>query len=165
MKWIPVGKILSLHGTRGEIKLNYYNEVKDDICRYTSLFVLKDDGFFEIKPVDVRFQKGFVYARLKGFNSMEEVSPLVGCEICIRERDLLPLEEGEYYEYQLIGLDVITLKGERMGKVESLIHTGANDILVLDEEGAPMVPLVEGFVVEINMKEGFVRVDGEAVAL
>ena len=165
MKWVPVGKILSPHGTQGEVKLNYYNEVKDEFCRYTSLFVLKDPGPFEIKPVKVRFQKGFVYAWFEGFKSIDELSPLIGSEVCVNEKDLPPLDEDEYYEYQLVGLDVLTVKGERMGKVESLIHTGANDALVLDEDSAPVIPLVEGFVVEINVKEGFIRVDGEATAL
>ncbi len=50
MKWVPVGKVVSAHGMRGEVKFYYYNEVKEDFLRYTSLFVVKDNVKTEIKP-------------------------------------------------------------------------------------------------------------------
>ena len=144
---------------QGEVKVYYYNEVKEDILRYTSLFVVGDDAKKEIKPSRVRFQKNFVYIRFAGLRSLEEVSFLVGKEIYVREGDLPALEEGEYYEYQLIGLDVMNMNGEKMGVVESVLHTGANDVLVVAGDGELLVPLVEGHVKDIDVKQGFVRID------
>ena len=73
------------------------------------------------------------------------------------------MEEGEYYEYQLIGLEVTTVQGSRLGKVRSLMHTSASDILVVEGEREVMIPMVEGFIVDIDVNGGTVRVDIEGL--
>ena len=165
MKWVPVGKVVSTQGVRGEVKFCYYNEVSEDFLRYTSLFVVKDSVKTEVKPARVRFQKTHIYIQFEGIRNVEEASSLVNKELFVREEDLASLEDGEYYEYQLIGLDVINMKKEKIGSVESVLHTGANDVLVVAGAKGLTVPLVEGFVVEIDVKKGFVCVDEEALAL
>ena len=165
MKWIPVGKVVSTQGIRGEVKFCYYNEVSEDFLRYTSLFVVRDSVKTEIRPAHVRFQKTFVYIQFEGVKKVEEASLLVNKELFVREEDLASLEDGEYYEYQLIGLDVINMKKEKIGSVESILHTGANDVIMVAGAKGLTVPLVEGFVVEIDVKKGFVCVDEEALAL
>lgn len=164
MEWVPVGKVVSAHGMRGELKFYYYNEVKEDFLLYTSLFVVKDTVKTEIRPLRVRFQKNFVYFTVAGLRSLEDVSFLIGKELFVREKDLPVVDEGEYYEYQLIGLDVINKKGETLGAVESILHTGANDVLVVEGKEGLMVPMIEGFIVEIDVKKGFVRIDDEVFA-
>jgi 16S rRNA processing protein RimM len=165
MKWVPVGKVISTQGIRGEVKFYYYNEVSEDFLRYTSLFVVKDNVKTEIRPVHVRSYKNFIYVQFAGIENVEEASFLVNKELFVREEDLASLEDGEYYEYQLIGLDVINMKKEKIGSVESVLHTGANDVLVVAGAKGLTVPFVEGFVVEIDVKNGFVCVDEEALAL
>ena len=141
MKWIPVGKVVSTQGVRGEVKFYYYNEVSEDFLRYTSLFIVKDGIKTEIRPDRVRFQKTFIYIQFEGVRSVEEAATLVNKELFVREKDLVPLEDGEYYEYQLIGLDVINMKKEKIGTVESILHTGANDVLVVAGAKGLTVPL------------------------
>lgn len=164
MEWIPVGKVVSAHGMRGEIKLYYYNEVKEDFLLYTSLFVVKDNVKTAIRPLKVRFQNKFIYITVAGVKSAADVSPLIGKEIYVREKDLPAVNEDEYYEYQLIGLDVINMKDEKVGSVESLLRTGANDVLVVAGKAGLMVPMIEGFIMEIDVKNGFIRIDDEALA-
>jgi 16S rRNA processing protein RimM len=165
MKWVPVGKVVSTQGMQGEIKFYYYNEVREDFLRYTSLFVVKDNAKTEIKPARVRFQKNLIYIKFEGVRGVEGAAFLVNKELFVREEDLASLGDGEYYEYQLIGLDVINMKKEKIGSVESILHTGANDVLVVAGAKGLTIPLVEGFVVEIDVKKGFVCVDEEALAL
>lgn len=165
MKWIPVGRVVSTQGIRGEVKFYYYNEVREDFLRYTSLFVVKGNEKSEIKPVRVRFRNNFIYIRFEGIKSINEASLLVNKELFVREEDLASLGDGEYYEYQLIGLDVINMKKEKIGSVESIIHTGAHDVLMVTGTKGLAVPLVEGFIVEINVGKGIVRIDEEALTL
>jgi 16S rRNA processing protein RimM len=165
MKWVPVGKVLSTQGTQGEVKFYYYNEVREDFLRYTSLFVVKDNVKTEIKPARVRFQKNLVYIHFEGVRGIEEAASLVNKELFVREEDLPSLEDDEYYEYQLIGLDVVNMKKEKIGSVESILHTGANDVLVVAGPKGLAVPLVEGFIVEIDVKKGVVCIDEEALVL
>ena len=159
MKWVPVGRVVSVHGIRGEVKFYYYNEVKEELLRYTSLFALQDDGDVELEPLEAKYRKNFYYLSFRGFGSPQEVSFLVGKELFVREGDLPLLEDGEYYEYQLIGLDVLDMEGAVLGKVRSILHSGVNDVLVIAGEKEFMVPMVEGFIVEVDLRGGVVRVD------
>jgi 16S rRNA processing protein RimM len=161
MKWIPVGRVVSTFGIRGEVKFHYYNEVKEGFLDYTSLFILKGDEFMELKPEGVRHRQRSFHLSFQGFSTIEDAAFLVGKELFVREEDLPRLEEGEYYEYQLIGLEVTTLQGSYLGRVRSLMHTAAGDILVVEGERELMIPMVEGFIIDIDVSRGMVRVDIE----
>jgi len=161
MKWIPVGRVVSTFGIRGEVKFHYYNEVKEGFLDYTSLFILKGDEFMELKPEGVRYRQRSFHLSFQGFSTIEDAAFLVGKELFVREEDLPRLEEGEYYEYQLIGLEVTTLQGSYLGRVRSLMHTAAGDILVVEGERELMIPMVEGFIIDIDVSRGTVRVDIE----
>lgn len=161
MKWIPVGRVVSTFGIRGEVKFHYYNEVKEGFLDYTSLFIRRGDEFMELKPEGVRYRQRSFHLSFQGFSTIEDVSFLVGKELFVREEDLPRLEEGEYYEYQLIGLEVTTVQGSYLGKVRSLMRTAAGDILVVEGERELMIPMVEGFIIDIDVSRGKVRVDIE----
>ncbi len=70
------------------------------------------------------------------------------------------LEEGEYYWTQLEGLEVVNMDRDPLGKVNHLFETGANDVMVIDgEEGEMLVPFVPGVVREVNLEEGYIKLD------
>jgi len=164
MKWIPVGRVVSTSGIRGEVKFYYYNEVKEEFFDYTSLFALKGDEYRELEPEGAKYRKNFFYLSFRGLTTIEEVSFLVAKELFVREEDLRPLDNNEYYEYQLIGLNVINVDGAPLGKVRSVMHTGAGDILVVKGEQEYMIPMVEGFIGTIDIENGKVEVNIEGLA-
>ena len=158
MRWVPVGRVLSTHGIRGEVRFHYYNEVKEEFLRYASLYAEKDDTIIEIKPASVRSHKNLFLISFKGLKSPEEVSFLVKKELLVREGDLPQLNTDEYYEYQLIGLTVLNSAGEEIGKVDGILHTQANDTLVVSGKQDILVPMIEGYIVEINLERSFIKV-------
>ncbi|MHB8109294.1 MAG: ribosome maturation factor RimM [Syntrophorhabdaceae bacterium] len=162
MKWIPVGRVVSTSGLKGEVKFYYYNEVKEEF-QFTSLFSLKGDEYIELTLTGANYRKHFFYLSFRGFTTVEEVSFLVTKELFVREADLPSLDENEYYEYQLIGLDVVTIDGTHLGKVQSLLHTGANDVLVVEGEREVLVPMVEGFIQRIDVHGGQITVNIEGL--
>ncbi|OPY64824.1 MAG: Ribosome maturation factor RimM [Syntrophorhabdus sp. PtaU1.Bin050] len=81
----------------------------------------------------------------------------------MREEDLPPLDNDEYYDYQLIGLDVTNRRGERIGKVEQILHTGANDVMIVTGTREIFVPMVEGYVSEIDLASSCITVDEDAL--
>jgi 16S rRNA processing protein RimM len=163
MKYIPVGKILSAHGLKGEVKFRYYNEATEDFLRYASLFFKKGNTYTEFALTRKRFQKGLFYIRIEGLESPEEVFPLLNSELFVREEDLPRLEDGEYYDYQLVGLNVIDRKGEKTGTVKAVIHTKANDLLAITHGGEEVfVPLMEDFICKIDLEDSTIMIDESA---
>lgn len=161
MRWIPVGRVLSAHGIRGEVRFHYYNDAKEGFLGYDSLYAEKDDTIVEIRPASVRSHKNLFLIRFKGLKSLEEVSFLVKKELLVREGDLPQLNDDEYYDYQLIGLSVLNSAGEEIGRVEGVLHTQANDTLVVSGKQEIMVPMIEGYIIEIDLERSFIKIQEE----
>jgi len=163
MGCIPVGKVVADHGLGGAVKFKYYNEASEDFYRYSSLIANKDGRQTELNPTDVRFRKGFFYLKFKGLNSPEKVSFLINQELFVREEDLPPLDNDEYYDYQLVGLNVVNLAGKSIGTVSEVIHTGVHDILAVTGQEEILIPMVESLVAKIDLKDSLVVVDVDAL--
>ena len=74
----------------------------------------------------------------------------------------MPLEEGEYYTFDIIGLEVFDLEGESLGFVTEVLKTGSNDVYVVSRKGQAkqiLVPALKAVVKEINVPEGRMVVD------
>lgn len=164
MRFIPVGRVVADHGLGGAVKFKYYNEATEDFYRYASLIVEKDGKQTELKPTEVRFSKGFFYLKFDGLDSSEKVSFLINQELCVREEDLPPLDNDEYYDYQLIGLHVTNHMGDKIGMVTQVIHTGANSIIVVTGKEEILVPMVEGIIVRIDLEDSFIAIDEDALS-
>ncbi len=83
-----------------------------------------------------------------------------GATLDIREEDVIPLPDGAYYRFQLIGLPVVTeTDGESIGTVEDIIETGVNDVLVVRAEGRPetLIPNTDE-VATIDLENAVIRV-------
>lgn len=159
MRYIPVGRVLATHGKRGEIKLHYYNEVKQEFYRYTFFVVKNGDTIIELMPTGVRLSRGFFYIHFEGFNDEKVASFLVGKEISVREKDISPLKEGEYYDYQLIGLDVFNQQHMKVGTVKEIVHTKANDVLIVSGKEEILIPMIEDYIIHIDLGKSSVLIN------
>jgi 16S rRNA processing protein RimM len=160
MEYVRIGKIISAHGIKGEVKFRYYNEEKEVFYGYTSFFIKDNDEWKKIEPAGISLRKGFFYIKIKGFENPEDRASLINKEIFVKEEDLPQLSENEYYEYQLLGLDVFSENGEDLGKVAQIIHTGANDVMLVRGENETLVPMIEGYISEINVEDAFIKLTG-----
>ncbi len=163
MKLIPVGRVISPHGVRGEVKFRYYSETEDASLRYSSFFVDENGKKIELRCSRVRRRGAAFILKFEGLERKEDIHFLLKKELLVREEDLPSLEQGEYYDYQLIGLKVDTEKGESLGTVTDIMHTKANDILVIEGERQALVPLTEDYIISIDTGSGSVRIKEEAV--
>lgn len=165
MRFIPVGRVVAGHGLSGAVKFQYYNEDVDQFYFYTSLYIEENEGQIKLNPTEVRFSKGFFYLKFEGLNSPEKVSFLINQELCVRENDLPSLDNEEYYDYQLIGLNVVNHNNDFIGTVTQIVHTGANDIIVVAGKEEILVPMVEGLILRIDLKESLIFIDEDALHL
>ena len=113
-----------------------------------------------VKIVDGRKQGKGLVALLPGFKDREQAAALVGLQIFVRRDQLPATTADEYYWSDLEGLDVFTTTGEALGRVEKLMETGANDVLVISGERQHLVPFIQGqYVKRVDLEEGLIEVD------
>ena len=113
-----------------------------------------------VKIVDGRKQGKGLAALLPGYEDRENAATLVGSQIFISRDQLPETAEGEYYWSDLEGLEVMTTKGVLLGRVDKLMETGANDVLVIMGDREHLVPFVQGqYVLSVDLENGVMVVD------
>lgn len=164
---ITLGKITSVYGVRGWVKVYSYTDPMDQILDYES-WILHRNG--EERRVNVdrgkSHGKGMI-AHLQGVENREDAELLAGFEIHIERSQLPELPEGEYYWWQLEGMTVKTVNGVNLGKVSHLISAGsANDVLVVhstehgDSQSERLIPYVWGEAIKaVDVAQSCITVD------
>ncbi len=159
--FFSIGEIVGIHGVRGAVKVLSHAE-SPKIFNEDHEFFLKDRKNRRI-PCEIEWAKPHkrgVLAGFAGIANREEADSIVGCEILV-DRAMLPEpEEGSYYWEDLIGLFVHTLDGKLLGKIVSIMETGANDVYVVREnENEILVPALESVVKKIDIGKQIMEVD------
>ncbi len=157
---VLVGQVSGLFGVKGWVKVFSYTEPRENIVQYSPWLIQTDEGWIEIKLIQGKRQGKGVIASLQGYTDPDSSSRLIGCDIGLRRQQLPELDSDEYYWNDLIGLRVITLDGVELGRVERLIETGSNDVLVVQDERERLVPYIRGQVIKnIDLDQKLIRVD------
>lgn len=160
-KFVLLGKIVGVHGVRGELKLESYTEPRTRIFRYQPWRLRSANGERLIDGCRGRTQGKGIVAELPGVGDRDAAAALVGEEIWVARSALPALPPGEYYWSDLEGLGVVTTAGTPIGTVSHLIATGANDVLVVrDAERERLIPfLVGSFVTDVDLDAARIVVD------
>ncbi|WP_263260691.1 ribosome maturation factor RimM [Pseudomonas sp. RIT-PI-S] len=165
---IVIGKIVSVHGVRGEVKVYSFTDPIENLLQYKSWTLRLEGNVKQVEMISGRSQNKVLVAKLKGLDDREEARLLAGYEICIA-RSLLPdLTDGDYYWYQLEGLQVINGEGQVLGKVDHLLETGANDVMVVKpcagslDDRERLLPYTDDCVQAIDLDAGIMRVEWDA---
>ncbi|MGL9769526.1 MAG: ribosome maturation factor RimM [Sodalis sp. (in: enterobacteria)] len=128
---IVVGKIRSAHGVYGWLKVFSSTETPERIFDYQPWFIKR---VAECQPIRLKKWKRHnqdLIIKIKDIEDREAARLLANCEIVVEASQFPNLDEGEYYWKDLLGCQLITLKGYQLGEVIDLIETGSNDILVV----------------------------------
>jgi len=113
-----------------------------------------------VKIVDGRKQGKGIAALLPGFEDREQATTLVGTQIFVGRDQLPATGKDEYYWSDLEDLEVKTINGELLGRVEKLMETGANDVLVIRGNREHLVPFIPGqYVTRVDLEDGTIEVD------
>lgn len=106
-----------------------------------------------------RHGKGLV-ALLEGWEDRDAARRLLGADIAIERLQLPAVEPDEYYWADLIGLRVVNRAEVELGRVDSLMETGSNDVLVVRDDREHLIPFLPGdVIIEVDLKAGTIRVD------
>ena len=165
-EWVPVGKVSGLFGVKGWVKIFSNTQPRENILTYSPWFLKRDGQWQEFKLLSGKPHGKGVIAQLSGCTDRDIAAELVGSEIAIKREQLPQPESGEYYWNDLKGLNVINLEGFELGKIVSMMETGANDVMVVHEatnkgkKRERLIPFLTAEVVhEVNLEQGFMTVD------
>jgi len=146
-----VGRILAPWGIRGEVKV----EVLTD---FPERFAPQKVVHLNARPLEIescRPHKQHLVVKLATIDSVEDAEKLRGQDLTIPSSELYPLPEGQYYTFQLIGLDVLTTEGQYLGQVTDIMATAGNDVYIVEGEGGEiLIPAIEDVVKSIDLEEG-----------
>jgi len=156
-RYLAVGRIVSVHGVRGEVRAQILTQDPDRFRLLKRVFL----GLEDQEPVPwvlegYRLHKGQVLLKLQGCEDRGTAETLRWHVVQVPLEEALPLDEDEVYEYQILGLSVCTQDGEPLGTIKEIIETGANDVLVLSspERGEILVPATDEVIVEVDLDAG-----------
>ena len=146
-----VGRILAPWGMRGEVKV----EVLTD---FPERFAPRKVVYLNTIPLEIERchpHKQHMVVKLATIDSVEAAERLRGQDLTIPSSELYPLPQGQYYTFQLIGLKVVTTRGQTLGRVTDIMSTASNDVYIVDgKRGEILIPAIEDVVKSIDLKKG-----------
>jgi 16S rRNA processing protein RimM len=157
---IRIGRITGVHGLRGGLRFRPDYPESESIQSLERIFLADseadtastDDAREYVITSLAQLGRGTVRMMLAGIVDANLAEPLKGKNVFADESDLPPPEENEFYFRDVIGCEVFLLNGSRIGIVEDIIATGANDVFVVRGEGKEvLVPVIEDVVKEIDV--------------
>jgi len=165
--YISLGVIGAAHGVRGDLKVKSFTETPEDLARYVPLYL--GEGGEEVRIAKIRTVQGDkMVVHLEGIDDRNQAELLKGLHLMI-ERTQLPEinDEDTFYHTDLIGLQVLSEKGEPLGSVISVNDFGAGDILEIKLTSGQviLVAFTKDYVPEISLEKGILVVAGAALTL
>lgn len=154
-----MGRVAAPFGVHGWVKIQPFTEEVDGLADFPSWWLGDGKSWREV-AVDACNAHGVtLLAKLEGCTGRDAAAALKGTQVAV-PRDALPrTAKDEYYWSDLIGLAVVNLQGESLGKVSGLLETGANDVLVVQNGQERLIPFIAQYVIEVDIAGGQVCVD------
>lgn len=165
---LTLGRVVGVYGVKGWVKIRSETRPIENLLDYSPFWLAKGAGF-EAKWAEGKAHGDGLIARITGpdgqvIEDRDVAAGLIGSEIQVDRSQLPPAEDGQYYWFDLVGLEVQSVEGAKLGKVETLLSNGAQDVLVVqDGETERLIPFVHGHIIQsVNLDEGLIVADWQA---
>lgn len=157
---VTLGRVSGAVGVKGWIKIFSDTEPRENIVDFDT-WVLRLKGIDRHVVLEGGGRQGKnVVAKVQGTDDRDSALALVGAEIAVERNVLPPCELGEYYWADLEGLEVRTVEGGVIGRIDHMLSTGAHDVMVLAGDRGRLIPFVlDEIVREVDLSSGFIVVD------
>jgi 16S rRNA processing protein RimM len=150
--------VVKPHGLNGEVWVDLNTDFPERLPEWPALEMV---GKGAPRRAKVEYVKGIVGGRcivkLEGVGDRDQAEAVRGQALRIARKDVPALPEGSYYDFQIVGLQVVTTDGRDLGRVAQILRTGANDIYELDSE--VLLPAIDDVIREIDLEEGRIVVE------
>ena len=154
-----IGQIVNTQGLKGEVRVYPYT---DDINRFDELeyFYIDKNLNNKYEVERVRYKGNMVIMKIKDIDSIELAEKLKTKNMYIGREQGRELDEGEFFVSDLIGLDVFTVDGEKVGVLKDVLQHAINDVYVVSSgEKEYLIPSIEKFVPTIDLDQNKMIID------
>ena len=153
-RFLVIGQVVKPHGLRGEVVVDAHTDTPERFNWLETVYVGRTNPF-EVVVEGVRFHKSRVLLKMAGYDSRQDAEILRSKWLLIPEEEAIPLEDGEYYLHQIIGVDVYSEDGAHLGQVADLLETKANNVFIIEGPlGELLLPDIDDVVKEVDLEQG-----------
>ena len=159
--FLLIGKIVGAHGIKGNCKIRSYAESSTAFQSGSKIRLVTPSGqenTYEINWIKPHSKVDLL--SLKGVETRNQAETLIGAELFIEKEKLPELDDGSYYWYDLIGMDVFTTDTAYLGRIERIIQTGSNDVYVVkNDTDEILIPALASVVIDIDLEHKRMQVE------
>ncbi|MBQ8956752.1 MAG: ribosome maturation factor RimM [Lachnospiraceae bacterium] len=160
---LSVGQITSTHGLKGEVKVFPTTDNPEIRFRELKEVILKtarEDIPVTIKSV--RFSKNLALLKFEELDGIDAVEKYKGAYLCVPRDKAQKLGSDEYYEADLIGMEIVSDEGKKLGVLSKVLHTGANDVYEVEtdpeERKSFLIPAIKDCVRDVDTENGIMTI-------
>ena len=154
-----MGRIAAPFGIKGWVKVQALSDDPGTLMDFESWRIGRGAEHTHYTVEAVQDHGKAMVAKLEGVDDRDQAYALRGMEISVARSSLPPPADDEYYWSDLIGLTAVNREGIELGKVDSLMETGAHDLLVIKGKREYLIPFVGQFVGTVDVAGGQIEVD------
>jgi len=158
--FLEVGQIVNSYGIKGFVKVVPLVDNNNQFNDFKILYVKFKNNFKELVIEEIKFSKNLILIKFKGIDTIEDAETLRNLYLNAKREDI-KLEEGAYFIVDLIGLDVYTENGEKLGILSDVLKPGANDVYVVrtSNQKEILLPVIPDVIKKVDMNEKKVIVE------
>jgi 16S rRNA processing protein RimM len=157
---VPLGEIVATHGLDGWVKFHPFNVDGDTLGAGLQVFLAKADrqALYEIESS--KPHKNQLLIKLRGIDHIDAAKLLIGATLRVDDSVLAALEPGQYYQYQVVGFDVVDKDGNAIGKLVATLKTAGGDLYVVQgAEKEHLIPAVKEIVEKVDFDAKIIIID------
>lgn len=149
-KYMEMGKIVNTHGIKGNVKAESWGDDIEELLDFDFFYVGSQKKIYQVEKAQMHGNAAMI--KFVGVDDVEAAQSLKNQILYMDREALEPLKEGTYYTADLFGLKVFLENGALLGKVADVMKTGANDVLIVRNEGKKevLIPFIHDCIKDVD---------------
>lgn len=152
--YVVTGRVIKPHGVLGWVKVEVLTTNPRRYREGNSFLLEGYEKGERLHLEEVKESGEALLVKFKGLDDREQAERLKGRKLLVTPDEIGEPPRDHLWEHQLIGLEVITTEGRRLGEVEEVLETGANDVLVVRGDKENLIPMIKEVMVDVDLEEG-----------
>ena len=160
--YLIIGQVTSSWGNKGEVKVYILTDFPDRFAQLNQISWFRDDLERRLTIEQTRKHKGMILVKFSGIDTVSEAEKLKQGYLRIPIDARVPLPEGHFYHFEIIGMAVVDRDGTPIGCIRDILETGSNDIYVIDrgaEVNDLLLPALKSVVLSVDTDKKVMTVE------